>query len=94
MKYWNITKIMTRPSLFIDIVVYYGIFITFFPILTAPIFGLFRIDVEFLWSLERWNAMDELKRRLAGTPILITLDFSPSNSMIILDVDASTLTGW
>ena len=39
-------------------------------------------------------AMDELKRRITTTPVLISLDFSPSALAIILNVDASTKIGW
>jgi hypothetical protein len=38
--------------------------------------------------------MDELKHRLTEPPILISLDFSPSALMVILNVDASTTIGW
>ena len=38
--------------------------------------------------------MDLLKRCLTSTPVLVPLDYSPSASIIVVSVDASTTIGW
>lgn len=91
---WPVPQSTKEARAFIGVVIYYRIFIICFSIIAAPIFQLFRKNVRFLWSQECQNAMDELKRRLTTAPILISLDFSPSALMIILNVDASTTIGW
>src|SRR5437016_3419594 len=90
---WPVPRSTKDTRAFIGIVVYYRIFTISFAIIGAPIFELFQKDVKFIWSPERQNAMDELKRRLMEAPILISLDFSSSTLTIILNIDASTTIG-
>src|SRR6266516_1232829 len=55
---------------------------------------LFRKRVTFEWSEECQHSMDLLKRCLTSTSVLVPLDYSPSASIIVVSVDASTTIGW
>jgi RNase H-like domain found in reverse transcriptase len=91
---WPIPSSTKEARTFIGVVVSYRSFIVCFAIIAELIVCLFRKNVRFMWFQECQNAMDELKRRLTTAPILISLDFSPSALIIILNVDASTTIGW
>src|SRR5271169_1991457 len=90
---WPTPKSLTDARAFIGIVVYYRIFILCFAIVASPIFALFRKGIQFNWTQECQDAMDELKRRLTEAPILITPDFLFLALLIVLHVDASKV-GW
>ena len=64
-----------------------------FSIIAAPIFELFRKGIRFTWTVERQQAMDLLKERLASSPLLISLNYESSRG-IFLNVDASMTIGW
>ena len=91
---WPVPCSTKEARAFIDVIVYYRIFIVAFSVVAAPIFRLFRKNVIFVWYPECQNAMDELKQWLTQAPVLISLDFSPLALEIILNVDASTTVGW
>jgi hypothetical protein len=91
---WPTPRSTKEARGFIGLAVYYRIFIPSFSIVAAPIFQLFRKGKRFVWDQGCQLAMDELKRRVTETPVLVSLDFSPSSPMIYLQVDASTTVGW
>ena len=78
----------------IGIAMYYRIFIFCFSIIAAPIFGLFRKGVKFVWTEDCQLAMDTLKVAITTTPVLVTLDLSAAALAIYLNIDASTKIGW
>jgi hypothetical protein len=91
---WPTPKSTKDARGFIGLMVYYRIFIISFSIIAAPIFQLFRKGKWFDWDWRCQEAMDQLKRRITETPVLITLDFSPSALPVTLHVDASMKIGW
>jgi len=72
---WPTPRSIRDTRAFIGIVVYYRIFIVGFALIAAPLFELFRKGVRFAWTIERQQAMDELKRKITEAPVLISLDF-------------------
>ena len=91
---WPVSLYLKDARGFIDIIVYYRIFILDFAIIAAPIFALFRKGKLFIWMDECQLAMDTLKIKITEALILISLDFSISVLLIVLHVDASTTIGW
>ena len=87
---WPVSESTKDARAFIGLVVYYHIFIAGFAVIAAPIFILFRKNVKFVWTMDCQLAMEELKRRITTAPALMSLDFSTSAPVIILNVDAST----
>ncbi|TMI84695.1 MAG: hypothetical protein E6H10_05305 [Bacteroidetes bacterium] len=91
---WPIPRNIKEARGFIGIVTYYKIFIPRLAVIAAPIYNLFRKGKRFVWNSECQLAMDTLKRRLTESPVLITLDLSPSALRIIVNVDAASTIGW
>jgi len=59
---WPVPTCTKDTRAFIGIIVYYCIFIAGFAIIAAPIFVLFRKNVQFRWTNKCQLAIDELKR--------------------------------
>jgi len=77
---------------FLELCVYYRIWIKDFSTIAEPLFRLSRKDVEFYWLEEQQIAMDELKKALTTPPALNPIDYE-SEGKIVLSVDSS-LAGW
>ena len=65
---------------------YYRKFIRNFSLIASPLYKLLKKNVRFEWSKECQKSMDELKRRLTTTPVLILPD---NSSDYIIYSDAS-----
>ena len=91
---WSISKSTKNICAFIDIYVYYWIFIYTFSTIAISIFDLFRKGKWFLWIDECQIAMKILKQSLMMTSILITLDFKFSVDMIFLNINVSIIIKW
>lgn len=61
--------------------------------ITRPLYNLQKKGAIFQWTELQHSAMEELIRLLSMKPVLVSLDYSPTASEIILMVDAS-LIGW
>ena len=90
---WTHCKNTEEAWSFLGICVYYQIFIPEFAIISAPIYALFKKDVEFHWEKAQWQAMSTLQTMLTSPPTLVTLSYTEGAGEIILAVDAS-LSGW
>ena len=55
---------------FLELYVYYRIWIKFFSTITEPLFRLSRKDVEFYWLEEQQIVIDKLKKALTSAPAL------------------------
>ena len=77
---------------FLELCVYYRIWIKDFSTITEPLFHLSRKDVELYCLEEQQITMDELKKALTSAPALDPIDYE-SEGKIVLSVDCS-LVGW
>ena len=62
---------------FLGLAGYYQRFIKYFSKLASPLFGLLGKDVEFVWSENCQEALDNLKRKLVTAPILRGQNWAP-----------------
>lgn len=82
---------VTLARTFIDICVYYHIWIKDFIAITEPIFRLFRSDTPFIWDNEQFALIDKLKLALTSMSALLLLNYDKNAGNIILGVDASLI---
>jgi len=73
---------------FLELCVYYRIWIKYFSTNAEPLFCLSRKDVEFYWLEEQQIVMDELKKALSSALALNPIDYK-SEGKIVLSVDPS-----
>jgi len=90
---WAPCQNVGEARAFIGVCVYYRIWIKGFAIIAAPIYILFRKNVEWKWGKEQDLAMDALKAALTQAPALVKIDYSEGAGEVILAADAS-LDGW
>ncbi len=84
---------VTIARAFIDVCVYYRIWIWDFAQIAAPIYRLFKKNTTFEWGKEQSEAIDISKLALTTPPTLVSLDYIECADDIIFAVDAS-LNGW
>lgn len=89
---WPAPQDISEARALIGVCVYYRIWIEHFALLAAPIYQLFKKNVEFFWDIEQARAMDLLKFALTNPPALMTIDYTEGFGPILLSVNAS-LTG-
>jgi len=77
---------------FLELCVYYRIWIKDFSTIPEPLFRLSTKDMEFYWLEEQQIAMDELKKAVTSAPALNPIDYK-SEGKIVLYMDSS-LAGW
>jgi hypothetical protein len=85
---WLVCTDLVETREFIEICVYYRIWIDDFVIIVASIYILFKKNVVFVWEVAQQKAMNILKLALTSFSTLISLNYE-SEKDIILDVDAS-----
>ena len=93
----KIEKIMNWPSCinptelrgFIEIYVYYRIWIKDFAFKVEVFYRLLKKDTKWVWGDEEEHAMAILKEALTTAPALISINYSNSTDLIILIFDAS-----
>jgi hypothetical protein len=90
---WPACDNITQVRGFLGACTYYRIWIENFSNMAAPLFGLLRKDVDFVWEEEQQEAMQLLKNALTTAPALMPLDYSPTAGKVILAVDSS-VTGF
>ena len=83
---WAAPTNQTEVRSFLGLAGYYRRFIKDFSIIASPMIELLRKNVEFEWTEERQQCMDELKRRLTSAPILTLPD---DDSEFVIYSDAS-----
>jgi 5-formaminoimidazole-4-carboxamide-1-beta-D-ribofuranosyl 5'-monophosphate synthetase len=90
---WPTCDNITQVRGFLGAYTYYCIWIENFSNMAAPLFGLLRKDVDFVWEEEQQEAMQLLKNALITAPTLMPLDYSLIAGKVILVVDSS-VTGF
>jgi hypothetical protein len=86
---WLECKNAIEARAFIDVCVYYRIWIELFVLIVAPIYKLLKKNVDFIWESEQIEFMNRLKQILISSLALIFIDYSPDAGLIILSVNAS-----
>ena len=89
---WLPCKNVTDVRAFIEICVYYMIWIRDFSVIAEPLFRLMKKDQDFEWQDDQQGAMDALKKSLTEAPAVKPIDYKRSGQ-IVLSVDCS-LQGW
>jgi hypothetical protein len=85
---WLVCTDLVETREFIEICVYYRIWIDDFVIIVASIYILFKKNVVFIWEVAQQKAMNILKLVFTSFFALISLNYE-SKKNIILDVNAS-----
>ena len=90
---WRECRNVKEIRAFLGICVYYRIWVRNFSIVAQPLYNLLRKNVEFVWTEDCSDAMEELKESLTNAPALSTLNYTEDAREIVLAVDASG-EGW
>lgn len=85
-KQWPQPKNIHALRSFIGLANYYRRFVRDFSKLAAPLTGLLRKDVPYLWTTEHQQAFDKLKTALSSTPVIASPD---PDKPYLLTTDAS-----
>ena len=72
---WPPCKNVTDVRAFIEICVYYMIWIRDFSVIAEPLFRLMKKDQDFKWQDEQQGAMDALKKSLTEAPAVKPIDY-------------------
>jgi hypothetical protein len=86
---WLECKNAIETRVFIDVYVYYRIWIKLFVLIVALIYKLLKKNVDFIWENEQIEFMNKLKQILISSLALIFIDYSSDAELIILDVNAN-----
>ena len=81
---------LTNTRVFIELYVYYRIWIRNFAIIVEPIYALSKKGTEFIWGERQREAMDTLKNTLIHAPVLRLIDYQAKGRIILL-VDSSLI---
>ena len=90
---WPPCVSIAEARAFIEVCVYYRIWISGFAHIAVPIYYLFRDGVLFKWARCQQKTMDLLKEQLTTVPVLKSIDYHGGAGDIVLAVDASG-HGW
>ena len=90
---WSSCRDVSKVRAFIDVCVYYRIWIMNFVIIASSIYRLLKNGESFVWAEEQEDVMNVLKLVLTTAPALRPLNYSFLAGEIILAVDFS-LKGW
>ena len=85
---WPPCKNVKDVKAFIELCVYYRIWIRDFSVIVEPLFRLMNKDQDFEWQDDQQEAMDAIKKSLTEAPVLKPIDYE-SSGQIGLSVDSS-----
>ena len=86
---WSTCQNLLTAWAFLEVCVYYRIWISNFSIMIKSIYQLFQKKAFFEWSVAQMKVMNELKLTLTTTSTLKALDYNLTAEEIILAIDAS-----
>ncbi|WVZ63496.1 hypothetical protein U9M48_013123 [Paspalum notatum var. saurae] len=75
---WKVLEVVKEVRGFLGLAGYYRRFIESFSRITKPMTSLLEKGVPFIWTKERQDAFDELKKRLTTAPVLTLPDLTKS----------------
>jgi hypothetical protein len=78
-----------KACVFIDLCVYYWLWINWFIIILSSIYDLFKKNIAFLWMSKQQQIMNKLKILLLTELIIQQLDYDSDTEDIILIVNLS-----
>jgi hypothetical protein len=79
---------LTSVKAFIEICVFYRIWVKSFAIIAVPIYAIFRKN-KFKWEKEQRQAIVRLKKILTSPPALVAIDYSKNAGKIILAINSN-----
>ena len=86
---WRLCQNLKKACVFIDLCVYYWLWINWFTIILSSIYNLFKKNVAFLWMSKQQQIMNKLKILLLTELIIQQLDYDSDTKDIILTVNSS-----
>ena len=86
---WRLCQNLKKAHAFIDLCVYYWLWINQFTIISSSIYNLFKKNIAFLWMLKQQQIMNKLKILLSTELIIQQLDYDSDTKDIILTVNLS-----
>jgi hypothetical protein len=86
---WRLCQNLKEAHAFIDLCVYYWLWINWFTIISSSIYDLFKKNIVFLWMLKQQQIMNKLKILLSTELIIQQLDYDSDTKDIILTVNSS-----
>ncbi len=86
---WRLCQNLKKAHVFIDLCVYYQLWINQFIIILLSIYNLFKKNIAFLWMLKQQQIMNKLKILLLTELIIQQLDYDSDTKDIILTVNLS-----
>jgi len=86
---WRPCQNLKEAHAFIDLCVYYQLWINWFVIISSSIYDLFKKNVVFLWMLKQQQTMNKLKILLSTELVIQQLDYDSDTEDIILIMNSS-----
>ena len=81
---WFVCTNVAKTRKFIEICMYYRIFIENFVIVFASIYMLLKKNVIFVWKSKQQKIMNILKMKFVNSSVLITLDYKFEKKIILI----------
>ncbi len=86
---WHLCHDVTSAQAFIEVCMYYRVWIENFVLIAASIFQLFKKKIKFVWEREQEKVMNKLKLILITALIMRSLNYSEQTEETVLVVNAS-----
>ena len=86
---WRFCHDVTSVQAFIEVCMYYQMWIKNFILIAASIFQLFKKKIKFMWERKQEKVMNKLKLILITASIMRSLNYSEETEEIVLIVNAS-----
>ncbi len=86
---WCLYHDVTSAWAFIEVCVYYWMWIKNFVLIAASIFQLFKKKIKFMWEREQEKVMNKLKLTLITALIMRSLNYSEQTEEIVLVVNVN-----
>jgi len=86
---WRLCQNLKEAHVFINLCVYYWLWINWFIIISSSIYDLFKKNIIFLWMSEQQQTMNKLKILLSTELIRQQLNYDSDTEDIILTVNLS-----
>ncbi len=86
---WHLCHDITSAQAFIEVCVYYRVWIENFVLIAASIFPLFKKKIKFMWEREQEKVMNKLKLTFITASIMRSLNYSEQTEEIVLIMNAS-----
>jgi len=86
---WCLCHDVTSVQAFIEVCMYYQVWIKNFVLIAASIFQLFKKKIKFMWEREQKKVMNKLKLTLITASIMRSLNYFEQTEEIVLVVNTS-----